>query len=63
MNKDVPIWEKYALTIREAAVYFHIGEMNIRKIVADNADAESRKVGYTSSQGSGQTMDKMIFRY
>ena len=40
MKKEVPIWEKYALTIREAAVYFHIGEMNIRKIVADNADAD-----------------------
>ena len=26
MNKNVPIWEKYALTIREAAEYFHIGE-------------------------------------
>lgn len=23
---EIPIWEKYTLTIREAAEYFHIGE-------------------------------------
>ena len=40
MNKDVPIWERYALTIREAAQYFHIGEKTMRKIVAENRDAD-----------------------
>ena len=25
-NADVPIWEKYTLTIDEAAKYFRIGE-------------------------------------
>ncbi|HEH6674868.1 excisionase, partial [Clostridioides difficile] len=25
-NNDVPIWEKYTLTIEEAAKYFRIGE-------------------------------------
>ena len=28
--KKVPIWEKYTLTIREAAEYFHIGEKKMR---------------------------------
>jgi hypothetical protein len=34
--KTVPIWEKYALTVAEAAQYFHIGTKKLRKII--NAD-------------------------
>ena len=40
MNKKVPIWEKYALTIREAAEYFHIGEKRMRKIVEKNRESD-----------------------
>lgn len=39
-NVNVPIWEKYTLTIEEAAAYFRIGENKLRKIVNENADAE-----------------------
>ena len=35
----VPIWEKYSLTIEEAAAYFRIGENSIRKILNENIDA------------------------
>lgn len=35
---DVPIWEKYTLTI-EAARYFRIGEKKLRKLVEENPDA------------------------
>ena len=28
-NNDVPIWEKYTLTIEEAAKYFRIGESKL----------------------------------
>ena len=31
-NADVPIWEKYTLTIDEAAKYFRIGENKLRKL-------------------------------
>ena len=31
-NNDVPIWEKYTLTIEEAAKYFRIGESKLRKL-------------------------------
>lgn len=31
--KDVPIWEKYALSVAEAAQYFHLGETKLREIV------------------------------
>ena len=36
---DVPIWEKYTLTIEEAAKYFRIGEKKLRKLVEENSDA------------------------
>lgn len=32
----VPIWEKYSLTIEEAAAYFRIGENKLRKLAAEN---------------------------
>ena len=33
---EIPYWEKYMLTLREAAEYFHIGEKKMRQIVDDN---------------------------
>lgn len=40
MALEVPVWEKYTLTIEEAAVYFRIGENKLRRIVSENSDAE-----------------------
>lgn len=37
---DVPIWEKYTLTIEEAAKYFRIGEKKLRKLAEENPDAK-----------------------
>ena len=31
--QEIPYWERYMLTIREAAEYFHIGEKKMREIV------------------------------
>lgn len=40
MNQtDVPIWEKYTLTIDEAAKYFRIGENKLRKLAEENPTA------------------------
>lgn len=36
----VPLWEKYTLTIREAADYFHVGEKKLRRIVEENPMAD-----------------------
>ena len=36
---DVPIWEKYTLTIEEAAKYFRIGESKLRKLAEENPNA------------------------
>lgn len=38
-NVDVPIWEKYMLTIEEAAQYFRIGENKLRKLADENPGA------------------------
>lgn len=36
---SIPLWEKYTLTVEEAARYFRIGENKLRKIAEDNPDA------------------------
>ena len=38
-TNEIPYWEKYMLTLREAAEYFHIGEKKMRQIVDDKLDA------------------------
>ena len=38
-SNEMPYWEKYMLTLREAAEYFHIGEKKMRQIVDENMDA------------------------
>lgn len=35
---DVPIWEKFALTIEEAAAYFNIGETTLRELISDSTN-------------------------
>ena len=37
---EIPYGEKYMLTLREAAEYFHIGEKKMRQIAYDNMDAK-----------------------
>ena len=39
MNLDVPIWEKYTLTIEEVAKYFRIGENKLRRLAEENLNA------------------------
>lgn len=35
----VPIWERYTLTIEEAAKYFRIGENKLRRLAEENKNA------------------------
>ena len=37
---NIPIWEKFTLSIEEAASYFRIGESKLRKIINENPDAD-----------------------
>ena len=33
---DVPIWQRYTMTIDEAAAYFHIGRARLRALVSED---------------------------
>ena len=37
---EVPVWERYTLSVEEAAVYFRIGENKLRKIIGENENAD-----------------------
>lgn len=37
---SIPIWERYTLTIDEAAAYFRIGENKLRKLISEDKDAD-----------------------
>lgn len=37
---EIPVWEKYALTVKEAAAYFQIGENKLKRILNDNPRAD-----------------------
>lgn len=40
MAHEIPFWEKYILSIEEAAAYFNIGRDKLRKLVSENPDAD-----------------------
>lgn len=37
---QIPIWEKYTLSIEEAAIYFRIGENKLRRLIQENESAD-----------------------
>lgn len=39
---DIPIWEKYTLTIDEASQYFGVGTNKLRRLAEQNAAADWR---------------------
>lgn len=40
ISSDIPIWERFLLSIYEAAEYYHIGEKKIRALIDGFPDAE-----------------------
>ena len=40
VERKIPIWEKFNLTIGEASQYFNIGEKKLRRLVEDYSDRE-----------------------
>lgn len=38
--QDIPIWEKYTLTIDEAAAYFRIGQNKLRALATESPNAD-----------------------
>lgn len=39
-QREIPVWEKYTLTIEEAARYFRIGENKLRRLVDETPGAD-----------------------
>ncbi len=40
MAINIPIWERYTLSIEEAAAYFRIGENKLRRIISEDNMAD-----------------------
>ena len=59
-NTDVPIWEKYTLTIEEASKYFRIGEKKLRKLAEENLDARWVIVNGNRVQIKRKQFEKII---
>ena len=59
-NTDVPIWEKYTLTIEEASKYFRIGEKKLRKIAEENQTASWVIMNGNRVQIKRKQFEKMI---
>lgn len=38
-SNDIPVWEKYTLTIEETSRYFRIGENKLRRLAEENRHA------------------------
>ena len=39
-ENNIPVWQKYILTIAEAAAYYHIGENKLRMIADEHPEAD-----------------------
>ena len=37
--EEIPLWQKYTLSVEEAARYFRIGRAKLRKLIDENANA------------------------
>ena len=59
---EVPVWEKYTLSIEEAAAYFRVGENKLRKIIAENPDADFVLWNGTRAQIKRMLFEKYIDR-
>lgn len=44
LKEEVPIWEKYLLTVKEASIYFNIGENKLYRITNEYLDSEYKFV-------------------
>ena len=39
-SKEIPLWQKYTLTVEEASRYFRIGQAKLRRIINESEDAD-----------------------
>lgn len=58
----IPFWERYTLSIEEAAAYFRIGENKLRKIISEDKDADFVLWNGTRSQIKRKKFENYIDR-
>lgn len=59
-NNDVPISEKYTLTIEEASKYFRIGENKLRKLAEANLNSSWVLMNGNRIQVKRKQLEKII---
>ena len=37
---EIPLWQKYTLSVEEASKYFRIGQTKLRRLINENEDAD-----------------------
>ena len=57
---DIPIWERYTLTIEEASKYFRIGENKLRRLAEENKNANWLIMNGNRIQIKRNQFDKII---
>ena len=61
-NNDIPVWEKYTLTIEEASKYFRIGENKLRRLAEENKDASWLIMNGNRIQIKRRQFEKVLIR-
>ena len=57
---DIPIWERYTLTIEEASKYFRIGENKLRRLAEENKNAHWLTMNGNRIQIKRKQFEKII---
>ncbi|HEO5610029.1 TPA: excisionase [Streptococcus agalactiae] len=57
---DIPIWERYTLTIEEASKYFRIGENKLRRLAEENKNANWLIINGNRIQIKRKQFEKII---
>lgn len=39
-RNQIPLWERYTLSVEEAAIYFRVGQNKLRRIIQESPDAD-----------------------
>ena len=60
---DIPIWERYTLTIEEASKYFRIGENKLRRLADENKNADWLIMNGNRIQIKRKQFEKIIDKF
>ncbi len=57
-SRQIPVWNRYLLTVKESANYFNIGENKMHKIANENIDS---KYNFVIQNGSRTMINRKKF--